>query len=137
MDPQQRIERWVNLVERNAPAEQIQQAEKDVAEALKQQPYEVRQQSPSSRSSSRNSTPPWPSSSFGPPGRDRVIEDRREHPQGEPAKGAASEAARRATKQDVAKGMAEGPRQLQMKATANSSSIANAPMRITSGPARR
>jgi hypothetical protein len=86
MSPQQRIERWVQLVEQNAPVEQIQQAEKEVAEALKKTPFELRQQLPFFQRLVKKLDSTGVFQHFRLPGRDRLVADRRDQPHGEPTK---------------------------------------------------
>lgn len=96
---EQRIQNWIKLVEQNAPAEQIQQAEAEVAEALQRQPFEIRQQLPFFQKMAKKALHAGRAfQQFRLPGRDRVVVDRRDQFQGEP-KEAAKEAAKEASKE--------------------------------------
>jgi hypothetical protein len=99
---EQRIQNWIELVEQNAPAEQIQKAEADVAEALQRQPFEIRKQLPLFQKMAKKALHAGRAfQQFRLPGRDRVVIDRREQFQGEPkeaAKEAGKEAAKEAAK---------------------------------------
>lgn len=106
LSTEQRIQTWIELVEQNAPAEQIQKAEADVAEALQRQPFEIRQQLPFFQKMAKKALGATRAfQQFRLPGRERVVVDRREQFQGEP-KEAAKDAAKQAAK-DVIKAATE------------------------------
>jgi len=45
-DTEQRIQNWVRLVEEGAPREEVERAEKEVAQALRTRPFEIKQRLP-------------------------------------------------------------------------------------------
>ncbi|MFA4874013.1 MAG: hypothetical protein WC956_03485 [bacterium] len=116
---QQSIQKWVELVQQGAPAEQIKQAEVQVAEALKQHPFEVAQQLPFFQKLVKQFDAVMAFQQFRLPGKDRVIVDNRERFQGEPAekaaKDAVKDAAKDAAKKDTAKSTKEAAADLQLK----------------------
>lgn len=97
---EQTMERWMQLVERNAPVEDIQKAEQDVAEAMRRQPFEMRQRLPFflNRFKKLGVHARTVFQHFRLPGRERVVADRREQFEGKP-----KEAAKEAVKKEVAK----------------------------------
>ncbi len=108
LNAEQSIQRWVQLIESGASSEQIQKAEIEVAEILRQQPYELKKQLPFFQKLAKklNARPAF--QQFRLPGKDRVVEDRRDQFKGEPkekdqakktAKDSAKEAARDIAKQ--------------------------------------
>lgn len=102
LSTEQRIQNWVQLVEDNAPVEDIQKAEMEVAEALQKQPFELRKQLPFFQKLVQKFDASKAFQNFRLPGRERVVEDRREQFQGEPkeaAKEGAKEAAKSAAKE--------------------------------------
>jgi hypothetical protein len=107
---EQRIQNWVQLVEQNAPVEDIQKAEMEVAEALQKQPFEMRKQLPFFQKLVQKFDASKAFQNFKLPGRERVVEDRREQFHGEPkeaakegAKEAAKDAAKEAAKEESKK----------------------------------
>lgn len=102
MSTEQRVQQWIDLVQQGAPLEQIQQAEMQVAEALKQAPFVLRQQLPFFQQLVKKLDATQAFQQFRLPGRERVVVDKRDQPeQGKPAK-PAEEAAK-----DAAKGEAK------------------------------
>lgn len=103
LTPEQRIQRWIDLVQQGAPLDQIQQAEMQVAEAFKEAPFVLRQQLPFFQQLVRKLDATQAFQQFRLPGRERVVVDRRDQPeQGKPAK-PAEEAAKDAAKGDAKK----------------------------------
>ncbi len=111
LQAEQSVERWLSLVEQGAPPEMIQQAEQQVAEALKQSPFELRSQLPFFQQAAKRLDATLLLQHFRLPGRERLIEDRRDQFQGEPAqREAAKDAAKETSKaaaQEAAKKVAE------------------------------
>jgi hypothetical protein len=108
LNAEQRIQRWVQLIEDGASFDQIQKAELDVAEVLRQQPFELKKQLPFFQKLAKklNARPAF--QQFRLPGKDRVVQDRRDQFKGEPkqkdqaSKESAKEAARDIAKQKAA-----------------------------------
>lgn len=97
---EQRIQHWVELIENNAPVEEIQQAEIELAQALHKTPFEVRQQLPLfKRMMEKTLDAKGAFQQFRLPGKARVVADRRAQFEGKPeeaAKEAKKEAAKKA-----------------------------------------
>lgn len=87
----QRIQNYFQLIEQGAPAAEIQAAELGIAEALKQQPFEIKQQLPFFQQLVKKLDASNAFQQFKLPGRDKVVVDRRE----EPSKGKPEEAAKK------------------------------------------
>lgn len=103
VSPDQRIQRWVDLVQQGAPVEQIHQAEMEVAQILQQQPFAIRQQLPFFQQLVKKLDATQAFQQFRLPGRDRVVVDKRDqHDQGKPAE-AAKEAVKDAAKEKATK----------------------------------
>lgn len=103
---EQQIQNWVNLVERGAPLEDIQQAEYELSEAMKRAPFEMKQQIPFFLKLARKLDARIPFQQFRLPGKDRVVVDRRDMPRGEPkeaAREASKESAKEAAKEAASK----------------------------------
>ena len=98
---EQRIQKWMDLRDAGAPMEQIQAAEIDVAEAMKQSPFEVAQGLPFFQQMAKKLDATQAFQQFRLPGRDIVVADRRdEHDQGKPAE-ASKEAAKQTIRDDA------------------------------------
>ncbi len=99
LSTEQRIQHWVELIENNAPVEEIQQAEMEVAQALQKQPFEIRQQLPLfKRMMEKTLDAKGAFQQFHLPGRAKVVADRRAQFEGKPEK-AAEEAAKETAKE--------------------------------------
>ncbi|MFH1829466.1 MAG: hypothetical protein ABH871_01650 [Pseudomonadota bacterium] len=102
---EQSMDRWVQLVEQKAPFEDIQKAEQEVAEAMRRQPFEMRQKLPFflDRLKKLSVHARTVFQHFRLPGRERVVHDRREQFEGKPEKAAkevSKEAAKEAAKKE-------------------------------------
>lgn len=95
------LQKWMDLVHQGAPAEQIQQAEMQFQEVVKQHPFELAQQLPFFQNLVKKLDAVMAFQQFRLPGKDRVIDDRRDQFQGEPAEKAAKETAKEAVKDAV------------------------------------
>ncbi len=98
---EQSMERWVQLVERNAPIEEIQKAEQDVAEAMRRQPFEMRERLPFflNRFKQLGVHARTVFQQFRLPGRERMVADRREQFEGKPKEAAKEEVKKEAAKE--------------------------------------
>lgn len=107
LSTQQRIQHWVDLVGKGAPIEEIHQAEMELAKALNQEPFAIREQIPFFQQIVRKLDATRAFQHFRLPGRDRVVEDKREqHEQGKPAesvKDAAKEISKNVASKEAAK----------------------------------
>lgn len=103
---EQRIQRWVDLVERGASYEQIQQAEIEVAEVLRRQPFELKQRLPFFQKLAQRLDARQAFQQFRLPGKDRVVVDRRDQFEGKPAQPDAKQ-----------QGAKEGAKEAQREAT--------------------
>ena len=96
---EQRIQKWLELVEQNAPVAEIQIAEFEVAEAMKKAPFEIRAQLPFFQQMARKLDATQAFQQFRLPGREQLVADRRDQPEmGKPAE-AAKEAVQQAVKE--------------------------------------
>lgn len=102
LSPEQSIQRWIDLVRQGAPLEQIQEAEYEVAQHLRQQPFRIKKQIPHFLKQARKLAASKAFREIRLPGRDRVVADRREQFRGEPKK-----AAQRAVKEEAKKAAEE------------------------------
>jgi hypothetical protein len=113
LSPEQSIQRWIELVRQGAPLEQIQEAEYEVAQHLRQQPFRIKKQIPHFLKQAKKLAA---SKAFREIRlRDRVIQDRREQFRGEPKKAAEEavkeEAKRAAAELQVKEGKLVQPRE--------------------------
>lgn len=116
LQTEQSVERWLSLVDQGAPLEVIQQAEQQVAEALKQSPFELRSQLPFFQQAAKRLDATLLLQHFRLPGRERLIEDRRDQFQGEPAqKEAAKETAKETAKEAVKSAAQEAAKKVAEK----------------------
>lgn len=105
---EQRVQRWVELMEQGAPAEQIQQAQTELDQAREQQPFVIRKQIPLFQQMVRKQLDARHAFQHFHLSGGRVVEDRRDQrPPGAPAdaaKESAKEGAKREAKEPKGKG---------------------------------
>ncbi len=143
---EQSVERLINLVEQHAPVEQIEQAQQQVNEALKDSPFKLQQQLPFFQQVIKKLDATLILQHFRLPGRERLVEDRREQFQGQPvdkekaaqSKEAAQETAKQASKEsakEAAKDAAKGKHADQGKFLLKDGKLIEHRDRLRMGPA--
>lgn len=105
------VQHLIDLIEQGAPQEQITEAEQELNDSLKSGDYRVKDQLPSFQKTVRNLDAAQAFQQFRLPGKDIVVEDKREQFLGKPAdeasKQTVSESMKRGAREDVEKQAAE------------------------------